>query len=160
MSTIAAALLLVAAQPTGPADLDYDYRYALDVETVQTAEDLTGVIAADFTRYFPFDTDCTALPPVGARCELYSIPGFPLWGTTNPVQVIDRTATSWSFRSLPGHSEGAGRHITFAFERGRDGLWLRVTAGGAWTPTAAATVYTGAARVIWGQFATKVSIYL
>ncbi|WP_436495205.1 hypothetical protein [Actinokineospora sp. HUAS TT18] len=157
-----AALVSTTAVPAsaGPQDLSYHYRYDLWVEEVRTSEELAAIVAEQLTVYFPFDSDCRYLPPVGSRCDLYSVPGLPLFGTTNPVLVVDRSATSWTFRSLPGHVEGPGRHITFTFLRAPYGYELDVRSWGPWTLSASLTVSSGAAREVWQRFADNVSAYL
>lgn len=149
-----------SAEQADPTDLSYHYRYDLWVETAYNPEHLTSTVASRLTAYFPFDSNCTYLPQVGQRCELYSVPGFPLFGTTNPVMVVDRTPTSWTFRSMPGHTEGADRYITFRFQYGRYGYELDVEAWGPWTLSASLTVSGGAARAVWQRFADNVSRFL
>jgi hypothetical protein len=62
----------------------------------------TSVMTAADTHFrdtFPFSSDCRAytdLPPVTdppVRCNLFFL------GTTTPVSVVDRTATSFTFKS-------------------------------------------------------------
>ncbi|GLZ39679.1 hypothetical protein [Actinokineospora sp. NBRC 105648] len=149
--------VLALGTPVEVPDFSYAYRYQLQIETAATEETLTEAVAADLRRFFPFDSNCPVLPPVGARCDLYTIPGLPLPGTTNPVQVVEKTKTSWTFRSLPGHIEGSDRNITFTFSRSKTALELRVHASGPWTPTAAATVHLGIAHAVWQVFADRVS---
>ncbi|GAA3052083.1 hypothetical protein [Actinokineospora globicatena] len=153
-TVVALVTVLGTAVPASasPTDLSYAYRYPLALETDLSVEALTAAVTADFRRYFPYDSNCPSLPPVSGRCDLYS-----LAGRTNPVVVIDRTANSWTFLSLPGHSEGEGRNIVFSFERGNTGVELRARAGGPFTVTAAAKIYSGAAYAIWSLFANNVS---
>ncbi|CRK55413.1 hypothetical protein [Alloactinosynnema sp. L-07] len=157
-----AALVSTTAAPASaePNDLSYHYRYDLFVERVGSSEELAATVANRLTVYFPFDSDCRYLPHVGGRCELYSVPGLGLFGTTNPVLVVDRTPTSWTFRSLPGHVEGAGRYITFTFVRAPYGYELDVRAWGPWSLSASLTVSSGAAREVWQRFADNVSMFL
>ncbi|GAA2994837.1 hypothetical protein [Actinokineospora diospyrosa] len=151
------AVLAVAVPATAsPTGLSYSYRYPLALETDISMEALTAAVSSDLRQYFPFDSNCAVLPPIGGLCYLYTPPGLPLPGTTNPVQVIDRTANSWTFLSLPGHTEGAGRSIVFSFES-EPTPELRVRAGGPFTFPAAATIYSGAANAIWLLFATNIS---
>ncbi|MFI9723410.1 hypothetical protein ACIHFE_27785 [Streptomyces sp. NPDC052396] len=142
-----------------PRDLSYHYSYHLNINWPQsellTATSLMGIVANDFGHLFPFGGNCTSLPAVGGVCHLMSA------GHNNPVQVVGRTPTSFTFKSLPGHAEGAGRYITFTFIRtGTSGPGiahtLSVHAWGPWTPAAAATVSSGLARSIWQQFATNI----
>ncbi|WP_026423113.1 hypothetical protein [Actinokineospora inagensis] len=158
--TLAAALstsvvLGTSVEAAAEAALSYSYEYPLALETAQTPESLTTSVATDFRRFFPFDSDCPRLPPIGGRCDLYVLPGIPV--PSNPVQVIDRTSNSWTFQSLPGHTEGAGRTIVFSFEPSPTGLELHTRANGPYTLTAAATIYSGGAYFFWHVFADKVS---
>jgi hypothetical protein len=111
-------------------------------------------VGANFYAYFPFSSNCTSLPPVGGQCNLYSA------GITNPVRVVERTATSFTFISLPGHAEGANRYIRFTFYKvGIDpqaDLRLQAQAWGPWTAAAAATIASGLAHYFWSQFAANV----
>lgn len=156
--TILTAVPAAAETPaeTSNDGLEYTYRYPLQVETVGDPFQLTSFVGDEFVSYFPFDSDCKTLPPVGTRCELYTVPGWPIPGTTNPVEVVHRSPNSWTFLSLPGHAEGADRYITFTFDQDPD-FSMTVHAWGPWTPTAALTVSTGAAEAIWGRFASNVS---
>lgn len=155
----AALLAATAAPAAAQPDLSYSYRYPLSIESVNSAPQLMAAVGRDLTGYFPFDSDCRSLPPVGARCELYAISGLPLPGTTNPVEVVERTPTSWTFVSLPGHGDGADRYFTFSFEN-RHGFALTVTSWGPWTLPASITAETGVARATWQQFADRVSARL
>ncbi|RLK55183.1 hypothetical protein [Actinokineospora cianjurensis] len=145
-STALAAVLVLATATPACADLSYSYRYALRLETDASAEALTAAVTADFRRLFPFDSNCPALPPVGGRCDLYSA------GQSYPVQVIDRTANSWTFLSPP-----AGRNIVFSLENGPAGIELRTRSGGPSTPTTAATIHSGTAYALWSLFANNIS---
>ncbi|MGH3861316.1 hypothetical protein [Actinokineospora sp.] len=145
-----------SAEQADPADLTYHYRYDLWVESAFTPEHLTSMVASRLTRYFTFDSNCSYLPPVGTQCDLYNVPGLPLLGS-NPVMVIDRSPTSWTFRSMPGHAEGAGRFITFSFVHGPYGYVLDVASWGVWTPAAELTVSSGGARAAWQRFADNIS---
>jgi hypothetical protein len=50
-------------------------------------------------------------PLVGKECSL----GFG--PKDNPIRVTSITARSFTFRTLPGHSEGANKLITFSFSQ-------------------------------------------
>ncbi|MBM7772487.1 hypothetical protein JOD54_002691 [Actinokineospora baliensis] len=146
------AVMLSATALPAAAGLSYAYRYPLALETDLSVEALTESVAHNFALFFPFDSNCVELPPIGGRCDLYAFPGL-----SNPVQVIDRTDNSWTFLSLPGHTEGAGRTTVFSFERATTGMELRIRAGGPYTPTAAAAIHSGAAYATWYLFANNVS---
>jgi hypothetical protein len=149
-----AAVPLAAAAET----LSYNYTYTTGIPwpqtQLQTPASVTTEVTNNFTRYFPFGSNCTSLPAVGGRCDLYSV------GTTNPVLVYARTATSFTFLSLPGHAEGANRFITFTFYKtGIDpqgDIRLQAYATGPWTLAAYLTIQSGQAYAFWNQFATNV----
>jgi hypothetical protein len=150
-----------AAEPAPAAvaeDLGYNYTYSLDIQwpqsVLQTPASLMTEVGTNFYAYFPFSSSCTSLPPVGGQCDLYSA------GLSNPVRVVERTATSFTFISLPGHAEGANRYIRFTFYKvGIDplaDLRLQAQAWGPWTAAAAATITSGLAQYFWSQFAANV----
>ncbi|HVK23763.1 MAG TPA: hypothetical protein VM677_20605 [Actinokineospora sp.] len=157
-----AAMVSTSATPAtaDPNDLSYHYRYDLMVEQVGSSEELAQTVADRLTAYFPFDTDCRHLPDIGGRCDLYSVPGINLFATTNPVLVVDRTPNSWTFRSLPGHAEGAGRYLSFTFVRAPYGYELEVSSWGPWTLQSSLTISSGTARDLWQRFADNVSMFL
>jgi hypothetical protein len=139
-------------------NLGYDYTYSLGISWPQTAlqtpASIMSEVAYNFGYYFPFSSSCSQLPAVGGVCNLYNA------GTVNPVQVVERTSTSFTFMSLPGHAEGAYRYIRFTFYKvGTDpygDLRLQAYAWGPWTAAAWATINSGAANSFWSQFAANV----
>jgi hypothetical protein len=159
---IASAEQATPARPVTAAveNLGYDYNYTTGMTwpqtQLQTPTSVMTEVGQNFWRYFPFSSDCTSLPPVGSTCILYAIGGV----FANPVQVVGRTATSFTFRSLPGHFEGADRFITFSFYKvGVDPLGdirLRANAWGPWTLNAYLTIQSGQAKAFWNQFAVNV----
>jgi hypothetical protein len=150
----------LAASTLAAEDLGYDYTYTTGMTwpqtQLQTPTSVMTEVGSNFGRYFPFSSDCLSLPPVGSVCTLYAIGGV----FANPVQVVGRTSTSFTFKSLPGHFEGAGRFITFAFYKvGIDpfgDIRLRATASGPWTLNAYLTIQSGQAKAFWNQFAVNV----
>jgi hypothetical protein len=156
--TPAAAAVPETAPAAVAEDLGYNYTYSLGItwpQTVlQTPTSIMTEVGTNFYAYFPFSSSCTSLPPVGGRCDLYSA------GISNPVRVVERTATSFTFISLPGHAEGANRYIRFTFYKvGIDplaDLRLQAQAWGPWTAAAAATITSGLAQHFWSQFAANV----
>lgn len=148
----------VAAPAQAAEDLGYNYAYSLGIpwpqSVLQTPASIMTEVAYNFAAYFPFASSCASLPAVGGRCDLYNA------GTTNPVRVVERTATSFTFVSLPGHAEGADRYIRFTFYKvGADpyaDLRLQAQAWGPWTAAAAATISSGLANYFWSQFAANV----
>jgi hypothetical protein len=147
-----------AASARVAQDLGYNYAYSLGIpwpqSVLQTPASIMTEVANNFYAYFPFASSCVSLPAVGGRCDLYNA------GTTNPVRVVERTATSFTFVSLPGHAEGADRYIRFTFYKvGTDpyaDLRLQAQAWGPWTAAAAATISSGLANYFWSQFAANV----
>lgn len=150
----------VAAPAQAQENLGYDYNYSTGMTwpqtQLQTPASVLAEVGTNFWRYFPFSSNCTSLPAVGGQCILYAIGGV----FENPVQVIGRTSTSFTFISLPGHFEGANRVITFSFYKtGIDpfgDIRLRATASGPWTLNAFLTIQSGQAFGFWNQFAVNV----
>jgi hypothetical protein len=142
-----------------PQNLGYSYTYSTGMTwpqtMLQTPSSVTTAVANDFRRYFTFDSNCPKLPPVGGTCNLY----FPPF-ISNPVQVVARSSTSFTFLSLPGHAEGAGRVITFTFYKtGLDpfgDIRLHAAASGPYTVAADLSIQSGAAFTFWRTFATNV----
>ncbi|MFD3330469.1 hypothetical protein [Streptomyces sp. NPDC058701] len=144
-----------ASLVVSPYSYEYDYSLGfsliLDPASVMTAADTT------FKSTFPFASDCGAwsdLPPVTdppVRCDLFFL------GTTNPVSVVDRTATSFTLKSLPGHSEGADRFIRFTFyqQPATFALRMKVEGWGPWTLAAQASVDSGAVNKFWTDYAAN-----
>ncbi|HLL64283.1 MAG TPA: hypothetical protein VK453_00895 [Micromonosporaceae bacterium] len=147
-----------AAVQQAAQNLGYEYTYSLGIpwpqSVLQTPQSITSEVTSNFAAYFPFSSDCARLPAVGGVCNLYNV------GLANPIQVVERTATSFTFMSLPGHAEGAYRYIRFTFYKvGADpfgDLRLQVSAWGPWTVAAAATISSGTANYYWSQFAANV----
>jgi hypothetical protein len=148
-----------AVVQAAPQNLGYSYTYSTGMTWPQTAlqtpSSVATAVANDFRRYFTFDSDCPKLPPVGGVCNLYFTPFI-----ANPVQVLARSSTSFTFISLPGHAEGAGRVITFTFYKtGFDpfgDIRLHAAASGPYSVSADLTIRSGAAFNMWQTFATNV----
>jgi hypothetical protein len=153
--TTGSALVQVAGVA---GNLGYSYDYTTGMTWPQTqfqsARSVTTEVTGNFRRYFTFDSDCNQIPAVGGVCHLFFA------GVSNPVQVSARTATGFSFLSLPGHSEGAGRTITFTFYKaGFDpfaDIRMSVQASGPYSLAADLTIQSGAAFNFWNTFATNV----
>lgn len=150
-----------AASSTAVAiqDLSYTYTYSTGMtwpqSALQTPASVMTAVANDFRRYFTFDSNCSRLPAVGGTCDLYVTPLI-----VNPVKVTGRTATSFTFVSLPGHAEGPGRVITFTFYQAGTvpftDMRLHVAASGPYSLAADLTISSGAAYEFWRTFATTV----
>ena len=114
-------------------------------------------ITHNFNKYFTF-SGCPDVLAVGARCNLQTQVGLDA-----PIRVSEISDDGFSFISLPGHPEGAGRTITFTFEDHKDDgnrdLWLHVRA---WGPVGGASYlgpfneYTIAASA-WKTFSSNIN---
>lgn len=114
-------------------------------------------ITHNFNKYFTF-SGCPDVLAVGARCNLQTQVGLDA-----PIRVSEISDDGFSFISLPGHPEGAGRTITFTFEDHKDDgnrdLWLHVRA---WGPVGGASYlgpfneYTVAASA-WKTFSSNIN---
>lgn len=132
----------------------YHYGYEFSTREVWTAEQVMAEVQNSFSRYFTFTADQNRLVE-GATVNLKGPLGEP-----EPVRVSSVTPTSFSFVSLPGHAEGAGRVIRFMVVPaptspvpGRLNWELRVAASG---PISKGSVVPGASLVnkaVWGVFA-------
>ncbi|MFF8430658.1 hypothetical protein ACF07Y_37070 [Streptomyces sp. NPDC016566] len=99
-----------------------------------------------FSTYFPF-SGCGSVLVVGNSCTL--MPG------SAPVKVDSIGSNYFILKSLPGHPEGPDRYIKFAFYILDNQLRLGVRAWGPSTYAAKATVSSGTAEALWGQYATN-----
>ncbi|MGW2938496.1 hypothetical protein ACWDA7_43530 [Streptomyces sp. NPDC001156] len=65
--------------------------------------------------------------------------------------------TSFTFLSLPGHTEGPGRIITFSFQQDptTQRLYLDVNAQGPWSWSSEITRDAGTARGFWQDYASN-----
>ena len=102
----------------------------------------------NFSAYFTF-------PGCGSEIHAGKICDLQFATTSNPIRVENTTATSFTFRALPGHSEGANRVITFSFsyQQSDQQLHLGVWSRGPWTLTAQGSIDSGLARNSWVTFA-------
>lgn len=118
---------------------------------IPAAASAMNLVLRQFHSLFPLAGGCSSLV-VGRSCSLYG---------GNPVRTIGLTSTSFTFLSLPGHSEGAGKHITFRFYNSGTNTRLSVTASGpdntfgnSFAPCAGANNMF--ASIVWGIFANQV----
>jgi hypothetical protein len=117
----------VCGDPVNGFDLNgtKGYSYSFDLGWCMcTAEDLWRDFLSD-PDAFPFSVEGVAgsLGPddVGLTAHL------PRFTYRAPVEVVDISSVSLTFRSLPGHPEGAGNHITFQIEATRsEHRWSRL----------------------------------
>lgn len=132
----------------------YHYGYQFSTGEGWTKEQIMTEIQKHFNYYFTFTADAGELVK-GAKINLNGP-----FGENEPVQVTDITPDSFSFVSLPGHNEGAGRVIKFSIVPadenpvpGRLNWELRVAASG---PLSKGSLIPGASwlnKGIWQVFA-------
>lgn len=133
----------------------YSFDFSLGWGSRHTSPQHLGyVLTHAFAAVFPIPSLCWNMW-VGRRCSL----------SGNPVRVTSRWSTGMQFLSLPGHKEGAGKHITFNIYKGSWGiLHLRVTA---WGPDvtkcdrnrACAWGNKRVAKAMWRQLAANLVLY-
>jgi hypothetical protein len=85
----------------------YHYGYQFGSSENWTRADIVKEIAQNYNKYFTFTGD----KPSIVEGETINLKG-PL-GEKEPVKVVAVNENGFSFESLPGHSEGAGRTIVF-----------------------------------------------
>ncbi|GAY14068.1 WXG100 family type VII secretion target [Mycobacterium sp. shizuoka-1] len=139
----------------------YHYGYSFSTSESWTKEQIMSEIQKHFNNYFTFTADQGELT-TGAVLNLKG----PL-GEAEPVKVTSITPDSFSFISLPGHNEGAGRTITFSIVPSKDNpvpgrlSWeLRVAAGG---PLSKGSLVPGASwlnKGVWQVFADNLQTRL
>ena len=132
----------------------YHYGYQFSTAEGWTKEQIMGDVQKHFNNYFTFTGDKGEIVN-GAKISLRG----PL-GEAEPVEVTSVTPDSFSFMSLPGHKEGAGRVIKFSIVPaaqdpipGRLSWELRVAASG---PLSGMSLMPGASwmnKGIWQIFA-------
>lgn len=134
----------------------YHYGYQFSTREGWSKEKIMAEVQENFNRYFTFSADTGKLVE-GATVNLKGP-----FGEDEPVRVTDVTPNSFSFVSLPGHMEGAGRVIKFSIVPaeaspvpGRTNWELRVEASG---PLSKGSFIPGASWVnkgIWQVFANN-----
>lgn len=96
-----------------------DYNFLTSYQWEKSA-DLLQEILKNFNAYFTFTT--TGPFPLHEEEDINLLgPHFHLhdigYQDDEPLRIISITDNSFSFRSLPGHSEGEGRFISFSFNQ-------------------------------------------
>jgi hypothetical protein len=139
----------------------YHYGYQFSTAESRTKEQIMSEIQKHFNKYFTFTADEGEFVN-GATIDLKGP-----FGENEPVKVASLTPDSFSFISLPGHNEGAGRTITFSIVPsddnpipGRLNWELRVAASG---PLAKGSLVPGASwlnKGIWQVFADNLNAKL
>ncbi len=149
--------------PEAPGGGYGSYHYGYEFSTAEgwTKEQIMNEIQQHFNNYFTFTADKGELIN-GATVNLRGP-----FGENEPVRVSGITPDSFSFVSLPGHNEGAGRTITFNIVPssenpipGRLNWELRVAASG---PLSKGSLVPGASwlnKGIWQVFADNLNAKL
>ena len=128
-----------------------------------TPQSVAREVIEHFDAYFTFQ-GCGQKIRVGDYCGLNTIAN-PVMGPA-PIEVTSIAADGFSFKSLEGHPEGAGRTISFRFvsrpgtsDPTKKNVYLIVTA---WGPATGASM-TGPlnsetlARYSWGKFSRNLN---
>lgn len=133
----------------GTTSLNYTYTYPIASPPYPSPQQVLKLATTNFQNLFPFPS-CGNIITVGQTCDLGP-------GPFNPIEVVDISPTSFSFLSLPGHAEGAGRVILFSFfvDGTTNNLDFDVFAKGPWSASAQGTVSTGAAQALWQKYANN-----
>ncbi|WP_149441032.1 hypothetical protein [Mycolicibacterium sp. P1-5] len=136
----------------------YHYGYPFSTAEGWTKEQIMSEVRTHFNNYFTFTADQSVLVE-GATINLKGP-----FGENEPVKVVSVTGDSFTFVSLPGHNEGAGRTITFSIVRsqvnpipGRLDWELRVAASG---PLSDLSLVPGASwfnKAVWQVFANNLN---
>ena len=143
-----------SGDPINHFDLDgrygYSFTYRIGWNYWLSSKTLMRIVRSAFWLYFPIPSNCATLS-VGRRCSLAG----------SPVRVESMWSTGFRFLSLPGHAEGAGKRITFAFSKRGGTHYLHVNAWGpnvtwcdkrAWCRNANVAAVYG----LWGYFAWRI----
>lgn len=138
------------ASVTPSNDYEYTYVYTLAYPPQPGPQAILRMAMRNFSAYFPFSGCPSAIQP-GDICPLQGPNG------NDPIRVESATATSFTFRALPGHAEGADRMITFSFyvDSLTNRLYMKVHAWGPSSAGAIFSVVSGFANGIWQQYATN-----
>lgn len=120
-------------------------------------------VTEHFDAYFTF-RGCGHKIRVGDYCGLNTIAN-PVSGPA-PIEITSIAPDGFSFKSLEGHPEGAGRTISFRFvsrpgtsDPGKRNVYLIVTAWGPPTGASAAGPLNSEtlARYAWGKFSRNLN---
>ncbi|WP_078056999.1 LGFP repeat-containing protein [Corynebacterium provencense] len=128
-----------------------------------TPNSVNREVTEHFDAYFTF-TGCGQKLRVGDRCDLKTV--IDTIAGPAPIEVTSISNDVFSFKSLEGHPEGAGRTITFRFvskpgdfDVSKKNVHLIVTA---WGPTSKASLAgpfnsQSLARYSWGKFSRNLN---
>jgi hypothetical protein len=156
-------ILIILFKDSMAQDLEYEYDYQLVCPptppfpaVIPSPQQILQMATNDFQALFPFP-DCGNVISVGQVCHLSGLFGLP---GDNPIKVYGIDSTSFTFLSLPGHAEGAGRYISFTFApliMEPDCISLYVHAWGPWSLTAEITRDSGLAESVWASYANNIA---
>lgn len=113
----------------------YHYGYEFSTSDKWSQADLAKEIEKNYNKYFTLTGDQQSIVP-GETINLKLPPELQALGLKAPVKVLAANENGFSFESLPGHFEGAGRTIVFRIvpeestESGKKKWGLEVSAGG------------------------------
>lgn len=141
--------------------LSYEYDYSLGWSFFYSPEMVMDGADTHFYATFPFDENCGSFGNIPPLHSPYYVCTLRVGGTANPVAVTGRTATSFKFKSLAGHVEGADRNIRFTFyQTSTFELRMKVEGWGPWNAAAAGSIYSGAVNQIWTTYANNLKIWI
>lgn len=135
----------------------YSKEYTISGIPKYRAQDIMAELQRNFDGYFPF-AGCGRSIRVGQVCQLQSPVGKA------PVGVVAVETFGFSFKSLPGHPEGADRFINFQFRAAdvvgnatlksmKVDAWGKVSAGSAAGPINSVAV----AGPTWQRFSDNIN---
>ncbi len=136
----------------------YSYTYPLPNTAGMSPEQVWCDVSSHLNQLFPLANVPSSIH-VGdvMHLQIPTAPGLPGIGDA-PVQVTDVGNNGFSFVSLPGHAEGAGRTISFTMAPQPDGtVGLQVDAGGpvsGWSALPGNDQFTHA---LWSVFANNIN---
>ncbi|MTD56099.1 RHS repeat-associated core domain-containing protein [Amycolatopsis pithecellobii] len=135
----------------------YHFTYPLGVLQMSTADQIFNRIKDHLGIFFPIPGMCNEIS-VGRTCSLAG----------SPIQIEEVGSRDFQLVSLPGHVEGAGKHISFTIKDGSFGTeYLEVRA---WGPIGGPTAFCQQnalcarananvfANNLWRQFADRVKL--
>jgi RHS repeat-associated protein len=147
-----------SAEPLTCYDLEglygYSFRYWIGWGPWVSSSHVMSQVRKRFWLYFPIPSNCASIS-AGRRCSLAG----------NPVLVQYVWSTGFQLKSLPGHSEGAGKYIKFWFTKSWGSHYLNVKAWGpdvtwcdkqSWCAAANRRFAYG----LWGVMAWRLRLYM
>jgi RHS repeat-associated protein len=105
----------------------YDLNYTIGEGNDADAEALMAAIQSNPDQFFPFTTEPNELVK-DSVVHLKASEG--LFGDPGDVQVVKLSKKSFTFKTLPGHVEGANAFITFTVRSSKNKVYLNAKASG------------------------------